>query len=317
MIKASKITLGLFSSGFILFSLYKYFSQKKITKEQISKIIKRISNLSIYIMFQYYDSKNEITNQKKEIEEKTNEKNISEVNESLDNEILFLLLQIESEEIKNLGITKEEFQEYIIEYKDDDTEIEKNYNLIQKVLDSFKLRKLPEINFGFIIPEKYLQIISNIFYFNIKKTYSIYYNKINIIIKNNNNELNIKEKKEIFNDIYNTNIEETRNEICYFFGIDKDNNLEVNPKLALKIFPYYYNKNHSLRKKYQEINNNVNMIINKIIKIEYKIDVLTNENNRFYVKEPIDKIINFDDILNNIGYFSINDEEIPYQDQCD
>ena len=317
MIKASKITLGLFSSGFILFSLYKYFSQKKITKEQISKIIKRISNLSIYIMFQYYDSKNEITNQKKEIEEKTNEKNISEVNESLDNEILFLLLQIESEEIKNLGITKEEFQEYIIEYKDDDTEIEKNYNLIQKVLDSFKLRKLPEINLGFIIPEKYLQIISNIFYFNIKKTYSMYYNKIKIIIKNKNNALNIKEKKEIFNDIYNTNIEETRNEICYFFGIDKDNNLEVNPKLALKIFPYYYNKNHSLRKKYQEINNNVNIIINKIIKIEYKIDVLTNENNRFYVKEPIDKIINFDDILNNIGYFSINDEEIPYQDQCD
>ena len=317
MIKASKITLGLFSSGFILFSLYKYFSQKKITKEQISKIIKRISNLSIYIMFQYYDSKNEITNQKKEIEEKTNEKNNSEIKESIDNEILFLLLQIENEEIKNLGITKEEFQEYLIEYKDEDKEIEKNYNLIQKVLDSFKLRKLPEINFGFIIPEKYLQIISNIFYFNIKKTYSIYYNKINIIIKNDNTALNIKEKKEIFNDIYNTNIEETRNEICYFFGIDKDNNLEVNPKLALKIFPYYYNKNHSLRKKYQEINNNVNMIINKIIKIEYKIDVLTNENNRFYVKEPIDKIINFDDILNNIGYFSINDEEIPYQDQCD
>ena len=317
MIKASKITLGLFSSGFILFSLYKYFSQKKITKEQISKIIKRISNLSIYIMFQYYDSKNEITNQKKEIEEKINEKNNSENKESIDNEILFLLLQIENEEIKNLGITKEEFQEYLIEYKDEDIEIEKNYNLIQKVLDSFKLRKLPEINFGFIIPEKYLQIISNIFYFNIKKTYSMYYNKIKIIIKNNNNALNIKEKKEIFNDIYNTNIEETRNEICYFFGIDKDNNLEVNPKLALKIFPYYYNKNHSLRKKYQEINNNINMIINKIIKIEYKIDVLTNENNRFYVKEPIDKIINFDDILNNIGYFSINDEEIPYQDQCD
>jgi len=74
MIKASKITLGLFSSGFILFSLYKYFSQKRISKEQISKIIKRISNLSIYIMFQYYDSKNEITNQKKETEEKINEK---------------------------------------------------------------------------------------------------------------------------------------------------------------------------------------------------------------------------------------------------
>jgi hypothetical protein len=117
------------------------------------------------------------------MEEKTNEKNNSEIKESIDNEILFLLLQIENEEIKNLGITKEEFQEYLIEYKDDDKEIEKNYNLIQKVLDSFKLRKLPEINFGFIIPEKYLQIISNIFYFNIKKTYSMYYNK-----KKNNNK---------------------------------------------------------------------------------------------------------------------------------
>ena len=204
-----------------------------------------------------------------------------------------------------------------MKYKEEDIKIEKNYNLIQKVFNSLKQRKLPEINFGFIIPEKYLQIISNIFYFNIKKTYSIYYNKINMIITNKSNELNIKEKKEIFNDIYNTNIKETRNEICYFFGIDKDNNLEINPKLALKIFPYYYDINHSLRKKYQEINKSVNMIINKIIKIEYKIDVLTNENNRFYIKEPIDKIINFDDILNNIGFFSINDEEIPYEDQCD
>jgi len=317
MIKASKITLGLFSSGFILFSLYKYFSQKRISKEQISKIIKRISNLSIYIMFQYYDSKNEITNQKKETEEKINEKNNTEIKENIDNEILYLLLQVENEEIKSLEITKEEFQEYLMKYKEEDINIEKNYNLIQKVFNSLKQRKLPEINFGFIIPEKYLQIISNIFYLNIKKTYSIYYNKINMIITNKSNELNIKEKKEIFNDIYNTNIKETRNEICYFFGIDKDNNLEINPKLALKIFPYYYDINHSLRKKYQEINNSVNMIINKIIKIKYKIDVLTNENNRFYIKEPIDKIINFDDILNNIGYFSINDEEIPYEDQCD
>ena len=30
----------------------KHFSQKRITKEQISKIIKKISNLSIHFMFQ-------------------------------------------------------------------------------------------------------------------------------------------------------------------------------------------------------------------------------------------------------------------------
>ena len=75
MMKASKMALGLFSSGFLLFSLYKYFSQKRITKEQISKIIKKISNLSIHFIFQKYDSQNKILNQKIENEEK----NISNV----------------------------------------------------------------------------------------------------------------------------------------------------------------------------------------------------------------------------------------------
>ena len=299
MLKASKITLGLFSSGFILFSLYKYFSQKNITKEQISKIIKKISNLSVYFLFQYFDSKIKLMNEK---------------DENLDNEILNILLQIENEEIKSLKITNEEFHQYLSEYKDKDKEIAKNFNLIQKVINSFKKRKLPNINFGFILPEKYLQIISNLFYFNLKKTYKIYYNKINSAKK----LFNIKEKKEIFNDIYNSNIKETRTEICNFYGIDKDNNLEIDIKLALKIFPFYFDMNHPLRKKYKEINSNVNKIINKIILNEYKIDVLTNENNRLYIKEPIDKIINFNDIIDNISLSkSINDEKFPYEDRCE
>ena len=40
------------------------------------------------------------------------------------------------------------------------------------------------------------------------------------------------------------------------------------------------------------------LIINKAIKIEYKMDVLTNENNRFYILEPIDNKINFENIIN-------------------
>ena len=124
MMKISKITLGLFSSGFVLFSLYKYFSQKRITKEQISKIIKKISNLSIHFMFQRYDSQNKILNQKKENEPEKNEiieqnnenKNKDDkIEESFDNEVLFVLLQIENEKIKSLDITNEEFQEYLLE----------------------------------------------------------------------------------------------------------------------------------------------------------------------------------------------------------
>ena len=336
MMKASKIALGLFSGGFVLFSLYKYLSQKRITKEQISKIIKKISNLSVHFIFQKYDSQNKILNQKKEKEEKNflnnlmkdqNNNNINTYNkieESFDNEILFVLLQIENEKIKSLGITNEEFQEYILEYKDDDIEITKNFNLIQKVLNSFKQRKLPVINFGFIIPDKYLQIISNIYYFNLKQSYLVYYNKINNLKNNEEISFNLgyKEKNEIFSNIYNTNLKETRKKISEFFGIDKDNNLEINIKLALRIFPFYYDKEHNLRKKYQEINDNVNKLINIILKSNDKLDILINENNKFNIKDPVDKIIDFDNIINEINSgFNNNiinkEDEIPYEDQWD
>ena len=335
--KASKVAFGLFSSGFLIFSIYKYLSQKRITKEQIIKIIKKISNLSINFIFQKYDSQNKILNQKKEKEDNNvlnaiiKEQNNNKINmlnkteESFDNEILYVLLQIENEKINSLGITNEEFQEYLLEYKDEDNEITKYFNLIQKVMNSFKQRKLPTINFGFIIPNKYLQIISNILYFNLKQSYLIFINKINSMKNSedfNSFNFGYKEKNEIFNNIYNKNLKEVRKKICTFFGIDKDNNLEINVKLALRIYFYYYNKEHNLRKKYQEINDNVNKLINIILKSNDKIDALINENNNFYIKEPIDNIINFENIINGINQELKNDinnknEEIPYEDQLD
>ena len=337
--KASKITFGLFSGGFLLFSLYKFFSQKRISKEQISKIIRKISNASINFMFQRYDSQNKIINQKKEENNNSDSKgqgpllrqisnNLNKIfeeektktEENFDNEILFVLLQIENEKIKTLEISNEEFQEYLLEYKDEDVDIKKNFNLIQKVLKSFKQRKLPTINFGFIIPEKYLQIISNIFYFNLQKSILIYYAKIDLMA--GPNKLSFKEKNEIFNNIYSANLKKTRNKICSFFGIDKDNNLEINQKLALRIFPFYYDKGHSLRKKYQELNDNVNKLINVILKKNDRISALTNEENKFYIKEPKDIIINFEEIINEANSNLNNDilhseEEIPYEDQYD
>ena len=337
MMKASKVAFGLFSSGFLIFSIYKYLSQKRITKEQIIKIIKKISNLSINFIFQKYDSQNKILNQKKEKEDNNvlnaiiKEQNNNKINmlnkteESFDNEILYVLLQIENEKINSLGITNEEFQEYLLEYKDEDNEITKYFNLIQKVMNSFKQRKLPTINFGFIIPNKYLQIISNILYFNLKQSYLIFINKINSMKNSedfNSFNLGYKEKNEIFNNIYSKNLKEVRKKICTFFGIDKDNNLEINVKLALRIYFYYYNKEHNLRKKYQEINDNVNKLINIILKSNDNIDALIDENNNFYIKEPIDNIINFENIINEINQELKNDinnkdEEIPYEDQLD
>ena len=60
--------------------------------------------------------------------------------------------------------------------------------------------------------------------------------------------------------------------------------------------------------------------MNIILNIEYKIDVLTNEENNYYIKEPVDIIINLDVILNNISLinnYNINNEEITYEEICD
>ena len=321
--KAAKVTFGLFSSGFVLFSLYKYFYQKKISKQQILKIIKKISNQSVHFMFQRYDSQNKIKNQKLEKNEITTQKlNFNEIDEiqnedEFDNEVLYVLLHIESEKIKELEITNEEFQQYLLEYEDEEPEIKKYFDLIQKVIKSFKQRKLPEINFGFIIPEKYLEIISNIFYFNLKKTIHKYYEKLN----NMNENISFKEKNEIFNLIYSSNLKNTRNEIAEFFGINKDNNLEINTKLALRIFPFYYSKENNLRKEYEKINANVNILINKILKSKEKIDAFINENSEFFIKDPVDKIIDFEEIIkdfdSNGGDNENEPEEVPYEDQCD
>ena len=75
---------------------------------------------------------------------------------------------------------------------------------------------------------------------------------------------------------------------AHFLGVDKDNNLENNLKLALQIFQYYYNKNHNQRKKYQEINDNVTKLINILLKTDEKLDKFINENNKCYIKEPFD-----------------------------
>ena len=59
MFRFIKNSLGLFSSGFILFSMYKYFlgKKEKITEERIIKLVKKIGNFGIHVLFKRYDSK--------------------------------------------------------------------------------------------------------------------------------------------------------------------------------------------------------------------------------------------------------------------
>jgi hypothetical protein len=117
MFRFIKNSLGLFSSGFILFSMYKYFLGKKeiITEEQIIKLVKKIGNFGIHVLFKRYDSNNKLKNQNKEdniihtnsqlIHNEENE--IDE--EQFDSESAQILLLIECEKITKYNLTVEEY----------------------------------------------------------------------------------------------------------------------------------------------------------------------------------------------------------------
>ena len=63
-------------------------------------------------------------------------------------------------------------------------------------------------------------------------------------------------------------------------------------------------------------------MINLILKTNDKIDILIDENHKLYLKEPVDNIIDFENIINEINSGLNNninnkEEEIPYEDQWD
>ena len=68
MIKFIKTSLGLFTGGFILFSIHKYYlgKKEKITEEKLIKLVKKIGNFGIHVLFKRYDSNNKLKNQNKE-----------------------------------------------------------------------------------------------------------------------------------------------------------------------------------------------------------------------------------------------------------
>ena len=125
MFRFIKNSLGLFSSGFILFSMYKYFlgKKEKITEEQIIKLVKKIGNFGIHVLFKRYDSNNKLKNQNKEdnIIHTNKQLIIKEENEidedQFDSESAQVLLLIECEKITKFNLTVQEYYNYLNLYK--------------------------------------------------------------------------------------------------------------------------------------------------------------------------------------------------------
>ena len=311
MIKFIKTSLGLFTGGFILFSIHKYYlgKKEKITEEKLIKLVKKIGNFGIHVLFKRYDSNNKLKNQNKEdniihtnsqlIHNEENE--IDE--EQFDSESAQILLLIECEKITKYNLTVQEYYNYLNLYKNN-SELKRRIEIISNTFVSFEKRLLPNFNFGKIIPEKYLEIICNIFYINLKKTTKEYYKELDKSLIT----LKYKDKNEMYNKIYSSFLKKTRNEVSQFFKIE--NNFDLDIKVALRIYPFYFSIEHSMRKEYDDINNSVNKLITYILNNPDFVDDLINENNPNYIITPVDSIIDFKKFMDKNKLHYCNKPEI-------
>ena len=305
MFKFIKYSFGIFSGGFVLFSIYNYWSKskEKISEEELIKLVKKIGNFGIHVLFKRYDSNYKLKNQFKEDDiiitnSKLIEKEENEIDEQqFDSESAQMLLLIECEKITKKNLTVQEYYNYLNKYKNNN-ELIRRIQIISNTFESFEKRLLPHFNFGNIIPEKYLEIICNIFYINLKKTTRKYYEELDKSIIS----LKYSEKNEKYNKIYSSFLKKTREEVAQFFKIE--NNIDLDIKVALRIYPFYFSIEHSFRKKYEEINNNVNTLITYILNNPDFVDELINENNTNYIFTPIDSVIDFNKFIdkNKIQY---------------
>ena len=305
MFKFIKYSFGIFSGGFVLFSIYNYWtkSKEKISEEELIKLVKKIGNFGIHVLFKRYDSNYKLKNQFKEdniiiTNSKLIEKEENEIDEQqFDSESAQMLLLIECEKITKKNLTVQEYYNYLNKYKNNN-ELIRRIKIISNTFESFEKRLLPHFNFGNIIPEKYLEIICNIFYINLKKTTKKYYEELDKSIIS----LKYSEKNEMYNKIYSSFLKKTREEVAQFFKIE--NNIDLDIKVALRIYPFYFSIEHSFRKKYEEINNNVNTLITYILNNPDFVDELINENNTNYIYTPIDSVIDFNKFIdkNKIQY---------------
>lgn len=305
MFKFIKYSFGIFSGGFVLFSIYNYWtkSKEKISEEELIKLVKKIGNFGIHVLFKRYDSNYKLKNQFKEdniiiTNSKLIEKEENEIDEQqFDSESAQMLLLIECEKITKKNLTVQEYYNYLNKYKNNN-ELIRRIQIISNTFESFEKRLLPHFNFGNIIPEKYLEIICNIFYINLKKTTKKYYEELDKSIIS----LKYSEKNEMYNKIYSSFLKKTREEVAQFFKIE--NNIDLDIKVALRIYPFYFSIEHSFRKKYEEINNNVNTLITYILNNPDFVDELINENNTNYIYTPIDSVIDFNKFIdkNKIQY---------------
>lgn len=304
-LKYSLYSLSAFFGGFALYSTYQYFlnKPKPIPYKTLLKITTKTNAQIQQIIVQKYglNTTTELTSNSK-----PNDFSSSYEQTTPTMDRLYIALYIEQAQLKKLNISEKDFYEHLSKYIHL-KEINKPIKLTQKIIRSLDKGELPKLQCGDILPRKYIEIICNIYYFNLQKTAREFYDKTQ-----NQKRQSYNIRNNLFNSIYNKYLKATRKEVQEFFGID-DDTLETTFKVILRIYPYLLDKDDPVKKEYDLITKSVNDLIEYIVKKEEPVNELINNEHPKCLKPYVDHKINFMEYIGN----DTLQEEKNYEDLFD
>jgi hypothetical protein len=155
----------------------------------------------------------------------------------------------------------------------------------------FDRDQLMKINFGEAITKNYLNIISNIYYLNMRKTQKKFKDDF---LDQGYDFKDAKESLTAFNGIYKSFLKETRQQVVDFFKISSMDTLP--PKVLLRIYPIYFPAYSELRKNYEKIVQQVTFLTKKI-QSGSVIDELYDDKHPKAIISPVNRIIDFSHLI--------------------
>lgn len=219
---------------------------------------------------------------------------------SSQHEIFAHLCMKEKEIINSFKYSVEDYKKHLQIYMKTNKKIKSYVTILNLFVQSLDSKELFMIEFDKAISENYIKIITNIYHLNLTRTYSKYAENPNVepnIIKaKNGNEQARYTLTQIFNEIYKNELDKTRDEIIQFFGLKKHSLFEIPIKILLRIYPLYLDSNGEVRKKYKQVTDNVNNIINRL-ELKEEMNEFIDQSDPNYSNKPEDKEFDFSSCL--------------------
>lgn len=157
------------------------------------------------------------------------------------------------------------------------------------------------LKFSETIKYKYIEIISNIYYFNLRKTSKKFKREyIDNPAKLSSQGENDQAVHKIFNDIYRSFLKETRNEVIDFFKLQRHEVFDLPVKTMLRIYPFYLTKEDPIRKEYDVMTSVINEVIKKLERKEIIQEFVDDEHPEAMLSH-VDKKIDFKRFLIDNG----------------